>query len=267
MKRALLIGILLVFSCFSAVSKDLHQGEKFVKTIIKLNFDEDAKAADAFVIWELVGDWDKFDYGFSQGSLDGNTLTVKANEYKAFVDGNEGIAISLQGKSKTEEGNYTLSMKVKDVSDDLEFKKDRLNLDMNINYLLPPPTPLWIKLLIAGAILLVLVLLILLVLHVTAKFPRGLLQLGQDSVKLKGKKRISVKEELEKMNVTLAEDTDVILVKKRFGAFQGPCIKEMKKCDLERDGEYLTPGSIIHFEEEIKGLRDINGNDIIIIYV
>lgn len=257
---------LLVGICYSAVSKDLHQGEKLVKSIMELEFDEQAKAVNAYVTWELVGDWDKFVYSFSQGSLNGNALTINANEYKDFVDGNEGIALFLQGKPKTDEGNYHLSMKVRDVSDDLDFEKDDLNLDMNINYLLPPPTPLWIKLLIAGAILFVLLLLILLVLHVTAKFPKGILQLGHNEVRLKGKKRISVKDELVKLGVTLPEGTDVVFVKKRFASFQGPCLKETKNCSLNRYGSSFSNGSVIRPDEEIKGLMSIDGKEIIIRY-
>lgn len=266
MKKLIIIGLLVVCASMTAVSKDLHQDERLVKSIMELDIDDDAKAANAYVTWELVGDWDKFDYSFSQGILEGNTLTINANDYKVFVDGNEGIAISLQGKPKTEEGNYLLSMKVKEVSDGLDFEKEDLNLDMNINYLLPPPMPWWLKLIIAVGILLVLVLIMLLILHVTAKFPKGLLQLGRDSVRLKGKKRISVKEELDKMGISVANDADVIFVKKRFVSFQGPCIKEMKNCELECYGTPLAKGAVIHLEEEIKGVKDLSGNDIIIRY-
>lgn len=266
MKKVIIIGILSVCMCFTAVSKNLHQGEKIVRSIMELEFDEQAKAANAFVTWELVGDWGKFDYSFSQGSLNGNALTINANEYKDFVDGNEGIALSLQGQPKTDEGNYRLLMKVKDVSDNLDFEKDDLNFEMNINYLLPPPTPLWIKIAIVGGILLALLLIVLLVLHVTAKFPKGILQLGHNEVRLKGKKRISVKDELVKLGVTLPDDTDVVFVKKRFASFQGPCIKEAKNCTLNRYGSNLSNGSVIRPDEEIKGLTSIEGKEIIIRY-
>lgn len=266
MKKLIIIGLLVVCTSMTAVSKDLHQGERLVKSIMELDIDEDAKAANAYVTWELVGDWDKFDYSFSQGILEGNTLTINANDYKDFVDGNEGLALSLQGKSKTDEGNYILSMKVKDVSDGLDFEKNDLDLDMNINYLLPPPTPLWIKLLIAGVILLVLVLLILLVLHVTAKFPKGILQFNNFTVKLKGKKMISVKDELKKNSIFLNDGTEIILVKKRFASFQGPCLKEIKGCTLKCNGALLSKGKVIHRNQEVNGLTDKDGNAIIIRY-
>ena len=266
MKKAIITGIFLVCTCFTAVSRDLHQNEKLVKSIMELEFDEQAKASNAFITWELVGDWDKFVYGFSQGSLNGNTLTINANEYKDFVDGNEGIALSIQGKSKTDQGNYRLSMKVSDVSDALDFLKDELELDMNINYILPPPPSLLERLFVPGIILLALILILIIVLNVTAKFPSGLLQLGHDEVNIKGKKMVSVKNELEKMGVQLESDTDVIFVKKRFGSFQGPCVKEMKNCALEREGVYLSKGAVILPDEEIHGLKDLNGNEIIIRY-
>ena len=266
MKKSLIIGILMVCTCFTAVSKDLNQGEKLVKSILELDFDEQCKATNAFVTWELVGDWDKFEYTFSQGNLNGNMLTVNANEYKDILDGFEGIALSIQGKPKTPQGCYSLSMLVNEVSDNLDFLKEELDLEMNINYLLPPPLPIWKRLLVPAIILAVLALIVILVLHITAKFPKGLLQLGREEVNLKGKKMVSVKEELEKLGIELESGTDVILVKKRFGSFQGPSVKEMKNCVLEREGIYLSKGSVILPDEEIHGLTDIQGNEIIIRY-
>lgn len=266
MKKAFITSIFLVCTCFNAVSRDLHQDEELVKSIMELEFDEQAKASNAFITWELVGDWDKFIIDFSQGNFDGKLLTVSANEYKDLVDGNEGIALSIKGKPKTGQGNYRLSMKVSEVSDELDFLKDELELDMNINYILPPPPSLLERLLVPGVILLALILILITVLHLTAKFPSGLLQLGRDEVNIKGKKMISIKNELEKMGVQLESDTDVIFMKKRFGSFQGPCIKEMKNCALEREGVYLSKGAVILPDEEIHGLKDLNGNEIIIRY-
>lgn len=259
--------VFLLFCLVSSYASDLKYGEAPITKKMKLGINQTAVDSGAFIQWQLKGPWDKFDYSFSQGELDSknHTFTVYASEYKDSVNGEVGIVLTVNGKKKTEGGEYTLEMEVVKASDNLKIEKDKFHLLLPVKY--QPYQKTVFEILLPYLIILAVILLLLLVLHVTAKFPRGLLQLGQDSVKLKGKKRISLKEELEKLDVTLAEGTDVILVKKRFGAFQGPCIKEMKKCDLERDGEYLTPGSIIHFEEEIKGLRDINGNDIIIIYV
>lgn len=268
MKKVIIIGILMVCTCFTAVSRDLHQGEKLVKSIMELEFDEQCMATNAFVTWELVGDWDLFDYSFSQGELSnkGKLLTINANEYKDFLDGYEGIALSIQGKPKTPQGNYRLSMIVSEVSDELDFVKEDLDLDMNINYILPPPPPLWKRLLVPCIILAVLVLIAILVLHITAKFPKGLLQLGREEVDLTGKKMVSLKEELDKLGVELESGTDVILVKKRFGSYQGPTVKEMKNCALERDGVYLSRGAVILPDEEIHGLKDLQGNEILIRY-
>lgn len=266
MKRIIIIGILLACTCLMAVSRDLHQGEKLVKSIIELEFDDQAKAANSFVTWELDGDWDKFDFGFSQGVIEGNLLTINANEYKEFLDGENGIALSLQGKPKTEQGTYRLSMVVTNVSEDLEFLKEDLDLDMNVNYILPPPPPLWKRLLVPAIVLLALILIILLVLHVTAKFPKGLLQLGRDEISLKGKKVVSVRKELEKLGTQLEGDSDVIFIKKRFGSFQGPVVKEMKGCSLELNGNFISRGTVLHPDEELHGLKDCNGDEIIIRY-
>ena len=41
----------------------------------------------------------------------------------------------------------------------------------------------------------------------------------------------------------------------------------MNNCILERDGVELTRGAVIHVDEEIKGLYDNNGKEIIIRYI
>lgn len=265
MKKSLFFLVLMAFAVMSANADDLKQGDKLIKSL-ELDFDEQAKTDDVFISWELSGDWDKFDYCFSQGILEDNVFTIRATEYKGFANGHEGIALTLEGKSKTDEGNYNLSMHVKDVKDDLDFPKDALNADFQINYILPPPPPLWKRILLPCIILLVLALIIWFVLDTTAKFPKGLLQLGNNTIKLKGKKTISVKDELKKMSVSLADGTDVVIYKKRFTSFQGPCIKEIKNCGLQCNGINLSKGKIMRRQQDVKGLKDINGKEIIIRY-
>jgi hypothetical protein len=121
-------------------------------------------------------------------------------------------------------------------------------------------------LLIAGGILVVLSAIIALILILTAKFPGGVLQLGREEVYLKGKSKVSVRKELEQLGIDLEGASDVVFVKKRFGRFQGPCIKQMVDCSLERDGEYVSPGAVLLQDEELKGLKDIQGNDVLLRY-
>ncbi|MBQ8695302.1 MAG: hypothetical protein IKL56_06380 [Bacteroidaceae bacterium] len=267
MKKIIVAGIFILMSCISVsskpISKTLNQGET-LKQNLKLNFNETAKEEKAFISWELSGDWDKFDYRFSQGKLKGNVFTIKASEYKKFTDGEDGIALTISGKRKTEDATYNLSMKVAEVSDGLEFLKERLNLDLSINYLLPPPPPIWQVLLVPAIIVLVLAMIVIIVLKVTAKFPNGLLQLGREEVYLKGKSRVSVKEELAKLGIEI--DGDVVFVKKRFGRFQGPCIKSIQNFAIERDGMFVSRGAILLPDEELRGVTDINNKEIIIRY-
>ena len=265
MKKIAIITALIVFAGLTAMADDLKKGEQFTKCL-ELEFDEQAKADDVFITWELYGDWDEFNYSFSQGTLEDNLFTIRAKDYKEFLNGHEGIVLTVEGKPKTKESEYVLSLRVMNVSEDLGFSKDELNANFRINYLLPPPPPLWKRLLPVGIVLLVLALIIWLVLNVTSKFPKGLLQLGHEEVRMKGKKRISVKEELDKLSIYLPEGTDVVFVKKRFASFQGPCIKEMQNCSLKRYGTDLSKGSVIRPDEEIKGLITENGKEIIIRY-
>lgn len=264
MKKLLILFMaLLATASMSANSIDLMQG-KTLTIGFDFAFDDQAKADEAYVTWELLGDWNLFDYNFSQGTIDEKTgdFTVRALEYKDYLD---GIVLSIAGKPKTPKGNYNLSIKVKEASN-VDIDKDVIELDLNINYLLPPPPPIWKRLLVPAIILAVLALIVILVLHFTAKFPKGLLQLGRDEVELKGKKIVSIKEELDKLGVELESGTDVVLVKKRFGTYQGPSVKEMRNCVLERDGVYLSKGAVILPDEEIHGLTDIQGNEILIRY-
>lgn len=261
----------LILACFSLTAKseklmDSLKQDDSRKICMELEINQEAKESQAFISWELNGDWDLFDYQFSQGILEGNLFTIKANEYKDFVGGEEGIALTFKGKPKTESGNYNLKMTVQDVSDELDFPKDGLNLDMDIVYLLPPPPPIWKRLLVPAIILMALVLILLLVMHLTAKFPKGLLQLGRDEISLKGKKVVSVRKELEKLGTQLEGDSDVIFIKKRFGSFQGPVVKEMKGCSLELNGNFISRGTVLHPDEELHGLKDGNGDEIIIRY-
>lgn len=265
MKKIAIITVLIFFVSMMAVAEDLTKGEKLVKSL-ELVFDDQAMADDVFISWELNGDWDKFDYSFSQGTLEGNVFTIRAKEYKDFVNGHEGIALTVEGKSKTKEGEYVLYLTVMDKTEGLVFTKEELNADFRINYLLPPPPPLWKRLLILGIILALLALIIWLVLDITAKFPKGILQLGHNEVRLRGKKRISVKDELIKLGVSLPNGTDVVFVKKRFVSFQGPCIKETKNCTLVLYGSTLSKGSVIRPDEEIKGLTGSDGREIVIRY-
>lgn len=269
MKRIFVAGIFFLVACLgmsaAPVNKELKQGET-LKMNLKLSFSEDAQQNNAFVTWELTGDWEKFDYKFSQGELKGNILTVKAADYKAFANGEDGVALVITGKKKTEDATYNLVMKVKDVSANLDFPRNKMNLDMNVHYILPPPPSIWLILAIVGGVLAVLGAIVALVLHVTAKFPKGLLQIGREEVYLKGKKQVSVRKELEKVGIELEGASDVIFDKKRFGAFQGPRIKQMIDCALERDGEFVSRGSVLLPTEELKGLKDVQGNEIVIIY-
>lgn len=265
MKQRIIIAALMAFFCIIASADELKQGDSIVKSL-ELEFDEQSNVDDVFISWELSGDWDKFDYSFSQGVLEGNIFTIHATTYKAFADGHEGIALTISGKKDTDEGDYNLSMHIKEVTDGLDFPKELLNADFQICYILPPPPPLWKRILVPVIVLVLLVLIVLFVLHVTAKFPKGILQFGHEEVRLKGKKRVSAKEELEKMDIMLPEGTDIIFIKKRFATFSGPCVKAIKNCSLEREGSYLTRGSVIRLEEEIRGLTDVNGNELLIRY-
>lgn len=256
----------MAFVGMIAMADDLKQGDKLEKSL-ELEFDEQAKADDVFISWELSGDWDKFDYSFSQGTLKDNIYTIRAREYKDFADGHEGIALTIAGKEDTKDGNYTLSMHVIEVTDGLEFEKDALNGEFQITYILPPPPPLWQRLIVPVIVLLVLGLLVAWVFSSQAKFPKGMLQLGKETVSLRGKKEISVRAELEKMAIQLEKGTDIVFIKKRFVSFNGPCVKEMKNCVLEGNGGYLTKGSIVHVDEVVKGLTDVRGNDIEIRYI
>lgn len=265
MKKNIIIVALLSLIGLTASAEVLKQGETLVKSL-ELEFDDQAKEDDVFISWELNGDWDKFDYSFSQGTLEDNIFTIRANEYKDFASGHEGIALTIEGKPKTREDNYTLSMHVTEVSDDLDFPKDAFNADFSIEYLLPPPPPLWKRLLIPAIILIVLALFIAWLLDYLAKFPKGLLQIGNNTVKLKGKKEVSVKEELKKMGTQLPDGTEVVLYKKRFGTFRGPCIKELKNCVLQSNGALLTRGKVMRRQQEVKGLKDTTGKEISIRY-
>lgn len=250
----------------STTIENLKKGEKIIK-ILELEFDKQAKDDNVYITWELSGDWDKFDYSFSQGTLKDNKLTIKAKDYKSFVDGNNGIAVTIEGKDDTEKGNYVLSMNVAEVTDNLNFNKNAMNAKFKFNYTTPPPPPLWQRLLVPVISLIILALIIMWILNAQAKFPKGLLQLGNDTVPLKGKKIVSVKDELEKMGILLEDDTDIVFDKKRFATFRGPQVRELKNCALECEGRFLTRGSIVRVGEEVKGLYDSNGNEIIIRYV
>lgn len=264
MKNKSIIAALMMLVNMTATADVLNQGDKLVKSL-ELEFDDQAKAENVFISWELSGDWDQFDYSFSQGTLEDNVLTIHAKDYKGFAGGHNGIALTIRGKSKTPEGDYTLSMHVKDVTGDLDFSKDDLNADFQISYLLPPPPPLWKQFLVPGLIILALILGGLLVFHFSAKFPDGLLQLGHDEIELKGRKKISVKKELEKIGRNVNTEMDVVLIRKRFVSYQGPTIKEMKGCELHKsDGSLLGTGDVIYPDETIYGLKDANDDDIII---
>lgn len=268
MKRVFLTGIFFLAAYIgvsAAVMKDLKQGET-LKMNLKFSFSEDAKQDGAFVTWELAGDWDKFDYKFSQGKLKDNILTIEAADYKEFANGEDGVALIIAGKKKTEDATYNLVMKVKEVSANLDFPKNKMNLDLNVHYILPPPTPWWMILAIIGGVFAVLGAIVALILNVAAKFPKGLLQIGREEVYLKGKKQVSVRKELEKVGIELEGTSDVVFDKKRFGSFQGPRIKQMTDCTLERDGEFVSRGSVLLPTEELKGLKDVQGNEIIIRY-
>ncbi len=265
MKKLIIFSYFLAMLSIPCVAEELWQGDKLVKNL-ELEFDDRAKVNNGFITWELSGDWDKFDYDFSQGKLHKNVFTIHANEYKDFANGEAGIALTIVGKSKTPQGDYTLSMHVTEVSDDLEFPKEELDADFHINYLLPPPPPLWKRLLVPGIVLLALIIIFLIVLDRTARFPKGLLQIGHYEVKLKGKKMVSVREEMDKNSISLPSDTDVVFVKKRFASFQGPCVKEMKNCILELNGLLLTKGMVVHLDDEVKGLTDTNRNELVIRY-
>lgn len=242
---------------------DLKYPDELVESMFELEFSEGAVANNACVYWGLEGDWDKFSYEFSQGIVKGEVLTLNAGEYKDLVNGQKGVSVTLDGKSGTRKGDYLLSMKVKDLSENLQFNGNESSVDIRINY---TPKPLWRVLLVPVVVLVALIIIIILVLHYLAKFPRGLLQLNNNTVQLKGKKEISVKEELKKLKIELNEGTDVILVKKRFASFQGPCVKEATGCSLMCNGAQLTKGKIIRRNQEVTGLTDKDGKRISIRY-
>ena len=241
-----------------------RQGDSLVKSIMELDFDEQAKDDNAYVTWDLVGDWNKFDYSFSQGELKDHALTINANDYKKYVDGSEGIVLTIKGKPTTEEGKYNLSMKAGEQSNNLEIEPRDASLDMRVNYFFP--TPIWKTLLLVGGIILALALIIFALMQATAKFPGGLLQLNNKKIELKGKKKISIKDELKDMGIALSDGTEIVLVRKRFTAFQGPCVKELTGCYLICNGAPLTQGKIIRRNQDVRGLKDTNGNPVNIRY-
>lgn len=246
------------------IDEELRQGVSLEKSIMELEFDEQAKADNAFIVWELVGDWDKFDFGFSQGELKGRTFTINANDYKKFLNGSEGVFLTIKGKPTTQEGKCTLSMKVSEVSGNLEVEPEDPSLDMRIDYQLP--TPIWKTLLLWGSILIALALIIICLMQATAKFPGGLLQLNNKTIQLKGKKEVSIKKELMNMGIALHEGADIVLVRKRFTSFQGPCVKVVSGCSLICNGSPLTKGRIIRHNQDVKGLKDKKGNPVAIRY-
>lgn len=241
-----------------------RQGDSIVKSIMELEFDGQAKDDNAFVTWELIGDWNKFDYSFSQGELKDYALTINANEYKKFVNGSEGIVLTIKGKPTTEESKYALSMKMGELSDNLEVEPADAGLDMRVNYVFP--TPVWKTILLLCCIILALALIIICVMHATAKFPSGLLQINNKKITLKGKKEISIKDELHNMGIELAEGTEIVLGRKRFAAFHGPCVKKLTGCNLICNGAPLSKGKIIRRNQDVRGLKDINGNSVNIRY-
>ncbi len=259
MKKIFVLAAFILLCQMTAWSIDLKYDGTSKESILELDFSEGAKANDAYISWNLVGDWDKFSYSFSQGKVKGGVFTIKASEYLDRVDDLDGIGLTLEGKSKTRTGNYELSMIVNEVSKDMGFMAEDLELDIPVNY---TGKPIWLLFLVPAIILIALVLLLILVLHVTAKFPRGLLQLNNNTVKLQGKKMISVKDELQKMGVFLADGTEIILVKKRFASFQGPCVKEATNCNLKCNGAPLTKGKIMHRNQVVTGLTDKSGTPI-----
>ena len=52
---------------------------------LELEFDDLAVESEAYITWELDGDWDKFEYSFSQGELDDNLFTVYAADYRIIL--------------------------------------------------------------------------------------------------------------------------------------------------------------------------------------
>ncbi len=267
MKKACLCFLMLLPVCFLAKSEDLKQGDQITKHLV-LEFNEEAMESNAFVSWKLIGDWDKFDCHFSQGELKNDIFTINAVDYKKFVDGQEGVALTVSGKNKTKQGDYSLGLRVQNMSEGMEVDKDELELTMNVTYLLPPPPPLWRKLLPWIIALVLMFLIVILVLHFEARFPNCLLQVGKNEINLKGKKIVSVKDELNKINIETPRGVDIILQKKRFMTFQGPVIKQMINCNLKRgQSDYMSIGDVILPYENIHGLKDINGNDMLIKFI
>lgn len=265
MKKVSFLMFLLTCLVVSTYAVDLKYGGDPVTKRLKLDVNQAAVESNAFIQWELQGDWDKFDYSFSQGVEEGNTFTIYAKDYLKAVNGEEGVLLTISGKKKTSKGDYNLNMVVVKATDNLSVNKDKMNLSLPIQY--EPYHKTIFEILLPFIILLIVILLIILILHVTAKFPKGLLQLNNTTVKLKGKKMVSVKDELQKMGIFLAEGTDIILVKKRFASFQGPCVKLATNCNLMCNGAPLTKGKIMRRNQEVKGLVDKSGTPISMRYV
>jgi len=111
---------------------------------IELEFNKEAIENDAFITWELIGNWQEFTITINQGVLEENSFTVKAKDYKDFAKGFDGIRICIKPNKHTKEGTYQLSMKVSDISENLEFSKEELDLIIpEFYYQAPPPRPLW----------------------------------------------------------------------------------------------------------------------------
>ena len=257
MKRLFLTLLVLVSANYAIQAMDLKRDEVITKHLT-LEITQAAKDNNAFITWELTGDWNSFDYNFSQGSLKKNLYTIYANDYQSYVNGGNGITFTLTAKSKAKTGNYTLMMTVKETSNELEFEANKMNLSLDINYDQGPiPFP-WTLVCIIAAILLI----IIIVLNAKSKFPSGLIQFGNIEVDLKGKKKVSAREEL---GDTLAAGVDVVFVKKTFGSYNGPMIKKIDGCELKRvDGSIIDKGEILYEGDTLYGMTDSLGKDIVI---
>lgn len=161
-------------TCYQTITKRLE-----------LEFNQAAIDYDAFIEWALIGDWEDFKVTFNQGTIRRDRFIIKANNYKAFAEGNYGIVLTLKPRKRASEGYKKINMEVAESGPNLDIEPSILNLQIPQFYYLPPmPDPWWIKSLYVLAIAMVLFLLVWFLFIKRKLFPKmtGTLQFSDGSI-------------------------------------------------------------------------------------
>jgi hypothetical protein len=154
--KEMFILCLVVFINLNLFGNDTLRYNSFITKTLQLEFSPEATEDEAYIVWELNGDWDLFNYSFNQGEQKDKFFTIKASEYKDFVSRYNGVTIILETQKNTKDGQANLKMSVVEVGADLEFDKNLLELNWEVFVIMPPPTPLGLKLLYILAVFIVL---------------------------------------------------------------------------------------------------------------